>query len=108
MDYGPRQLASPPVSDEHSAQFLKSRDPGCACRREMRAQQTVKGAVGAKPRTSRDVLLDRKAIGHDFSSPAARSAWFGKAYYTEEAPVHRVTVDGFWIDRTPVTNREFS
>jgi formylglycine-generating enzyme len=29
------------------------------------------------------------------------------AHYPEEAPVHRVTVDGFWIDRTPVTNREF-
>jgi formylglycine-generating enzyme len=28
-------------------------------------------------------------------------------YYAEEAPVHRVTVDGFWIDRTPVTNRQF-
>ena len=26
-------------------------------------------------------------------------------HYPEEAPVHRVTVDGFWIDRTPVTNR---
>ena len=24
-------------------------------------------------------------------------------HYAEEAPVHRVTVDGFWIDRTPVT-----
>jgi formylglycine-generating enzyme required for sulfatase activity len=31
-------------------------------------------------------------------------------HYAEEAPeapVHRVTVDGFWIDRTRVTNREF-
>jgi formylglycine-generating enzyme len=28
-------------------------------------------------------------------------------HYPEEAPVHQVTVDGFWIDRTPVTNREF-
>ena len=27
-------------------------------------------------------------------------------HYPEERPVHRVTVDGFWIDRTPVTNRE--
>jgi formylglycine-generating enzyme required for sulfatase activity len=27
--------------------------------------------------------------------------------YPEERPIHRVTVDGFWIDRTPVTNREF-
>src|SRR5262249_34843053 len=28
-------------------------------------------------------------------------------HYGEEAPVHRVTVEAFWIDRTPVTNREF-
>src|SRR5690349_20553794 len=28
-------------------------------------------------------------------------------HYPEEAPVHRVTVDGSWIDATPVTNREF-
>jgi formylglycine-generating enzyme len=26
-------------------------------------------------------------------------------HYAEEAPVHRVTVDPFWIDRTQVTNR---
>ncbi|WP_202397013.1 formylglycine-generating enzyme family protein [Teichococcus coralli] len=31
-----------------------------------------------------------------------------EAHYAEEAPVHRVTVDGFWIDRAPVTNREFA
>jgi hypothetical protein len=28
-------------------------------------------------------------------------------HYPEEAPVHRVEVSGFWIDRTPVTNRQF-
>jgi len=28
-------------------------------------------------------------------------------HYPEERPVHRVTVAGFWIDRTSVTNREF-
>jgi len=28
-------------------------------------------------------------------------------HYPEEAPVHRVAVNGFWIDRTPVTNRQF-
>ena len=28
-------------------------------------------------------------------------------HYPEEAPVHRVLVDDFWIDRTPVTNRQF-
>ncbi|MEY9151072.1 formylglycine-generating enzyme required for sulfatase activity [Bradyrhizobium elkanii] len=25
----------------------------------------------------------------------------------QEAPVHRVSVSGFWMDRTPITNREF-
>ena len=28
-------------------------------------------------------------------------------HYPEEGPAHRVTVDGFWIDRTPVTNALF-
>ncbi len=28
-------------------------------------------------------------------------------HYSEEAPSHRVTIDGFWIDRTPVTNHQF-
>jgi len=28
-------------------------------------------------------------------------------HYPEEAPAHRVTVDGFWMDRTPVTNAQF-
>jgi formylglycine-generating enzyme required for sulfatase activity len=28
-------------------------------------------------------------------------------HYPEEAPAHFVKVDGFWIDRRPVTNREF-
>jgi formylglycine-generating enzyme required for sulfatase activity len=28
-------------------------------------------------------------------------------HYPEEAPAHQVTVAPFWIDRTPVTNRQF-
>ena len=34
--------------------------------------------------------------------------WMGSdTHYPEEGPAHRVTVDGFWIDRAPVTNRDF-
>ncbi len=29
-------------------------------------------------------------------------------HYPEEAPVRRVAVEGFWIDRTPVTNDNFT
>jgi len=46
----------------------------------------------------------RRPIPTWFSFPAARGS---DGHYPEEAPVHRVTVGGFWIDRTPVTNREF-
>ena len=28
-------------------------------------------------------------------------------HYPEEAPVHKFRLNGFWIDRTPVTNRQF-
>lgn len=35
--------------------------------------------------------------------------WMGSdRHYPEEAPAHRVTVDGFWIDLTPVTNKQFA
>ncbi|MFG1290019.1 formylglycine-generating enzyme family protein [Xanthobacter versatilis] len=30
------------------------------------------------------------------------------AHYPEEAPVREVAVDGFWMDRRPVTNRDFA
>jgi formylglycine-generating enzyme required for sulfatase activity len=30
------------------------------------------------------------------------------SHYPEEAPAHKVSVDGFWIDRHSVTNRQFA
>ena len=38
----------------------------------------------------------------------ARSSWARVAHYAEEAPAHKVTVDGFWIDSRPVTNESFA
>ena len=62
------------------------------------------------PEMSRD--RDRKA-GRPLPSrdmvwiPAGTFRMGSDRHYPEEAPAHRVTVDGFWIDRTPVTNRDF-
>lgn len=39
--------------------------------------------------------------------PGGTFAMGSDRHYVEEAPVHRVTVDGFWMDVTPVTNRQF-
>ena len=39
--------------------------------------------------------------------PGGMFAMGSDRHYLEEAPVHRVTVDGFWLDPTPVTNRQF-
>jgi formylglycine-generating enzyme required for sulfatase activity len=40
--------------------------------------------------------------------PAATFRMGSNDHYHEEAPVHRVAVDGFWIDAKPVTNQRFS
>jgi formylglycine-generating enzyme len=61
------------------------------------------------------LVLDRPQNAAPESSRHADMVWIpggtfsmgSDRHYTEEAPVHRVTVDGFWIDRTPVTNRQF-
>jgi formylglycine-generating enzyme required for sulfatase activity len=40
--------------------------------------------------------------------PAGTFQMGSDRHYTEERPVHRVEVDGFWMDRHPVTNAEFA
>lgn len=39
--------------------------------------------------------------------PGGRFLMGSNQHYPEEAPIHQVEVDGFFIDRTPVTNAEF-
>jgi sulfatase modifying factor 1 len=40
--------------------------------------------------------------------PGRTFAMGSDRHYPEEAPAHPVTVDGFWIDAFPVTNRQFA
>lgn len=61
--------------------------------------------------------IQSKSEGDRNSTPASfpRMAWISGGtfqmgsndFYPEERPVHRVTVDGFWMDKYPVTNAEF-
>jgi sulfatase modifying factor 1 len=39
--------------------------------------------------------------------PGGEFAMGSDRNYPEEVPVHRVAVDGFWMDRHTVTNRQF-
>jgi len=40
--------------------------------------------------------------------PAATYRMGSDRHYPEERPVHRVSVDGFWMDRYPVSNQRFA
>jgi sulfatase modifying factor 1 len=63
----------------------------------MSLADAVPSLVGKRPQQHAGMLFVRGGTFHMGSDK----------HYPEEAPVHRVTLDGFWIDRTPVTNRQF-
>src|SRR5688500_17561062 len=48
------------------------------------------------------------AFGDMVEIPAGTFRMGSNEHYPEEAPVHTVAVDGFRIDRTPVTNDQFA
>jgi formylglycine-generating enzyme len=58
---------------------------------------------------------ETNSVAEERAAPAPGMAWvpggafaMGSAdFYPEERPVHRVAVDGFWMDRHPVTIRQF-
>ena len=80
------QLALPRLAE---AEFLRMRGA------------VVSGIVSSIERAERLVLPNMVFV------PGGTFRMGSDSHYPEEAPAHRVTVDGFWIDRTPVTNREF-
>lgn len=61
---------------------------------------------------SAEVAIDRTAAGDSHTENMARipGGTFlmgSNDHYPEEAPAHRVNVNGFWMDRCTVTNAEF-
>ena len=58
-----------------------------------------------------DVIAGKAAtptvVGNMVWIPGGTFVMGSDRHYPEEAPAHRVHVDGFWIDRTPVTNAQF-
>lgn len=60
-------------------------------------------------RAATDSALAATLAGHDgmVHIPGGSSRMGSDQHYPEEAPAHRVSVDGFWMDRAPVTNAEF-
>jgi len=58
--------------------------------------------------TSLDAVKPAHVMGPDTVwIPSGTFAMGSDRHYPEEAPVHRVTIGGFWMDRTPVTNAQY-
>lgn len=55
----------------------------------------------------REVLARDASLTEMVRIPGGTFYMGSDGHYSEEAPVHRVRVDSFKIDRTPVTNRQF-
>ena len=62
-----------------------------------------------------DAEVERTPANDPNEAPFPGMAWIpggtfvmgSDAHYPEEAPAHPVTVDGFWMDETTVTNADF-
>jgi formylglycine-generating enzyme required for sulfatase activity len=57
---------------------------------------------------TRNIARSEKAPCDHIWIPGGTFMMGSDHHYPEEAPAHEVSVDGFWIDRHPVTNDEFS
>jgi formylglycine-generating enzyme len=52
--------------------------------------------------------LNREGLSKMIFVPGGTYCMGSNKHYPEEAPVHSVSVEEFWMDHTPVTNRQFT
>ena len=64
-------------------------------------------AEGSRDRVAELGGSNRQILDDMIFIPGGTFRMGSDKHYAEEAPVHRVSVDGFWIERTPVRNRQF-
>jgi formylglycine-generating enzyme required for sulfatase activity len=62
----------------------------------------------SEPHTARPSPYESTGLIGMVQIPGGTFRMGSDRHYPEEAPAHNVTVEGFWIDRTPVTNDEFA
>src|SRR5262245_18373598 len=70
----------------------------------------------SRPEPMIAAVVDRNRDDAPGASPFPDMVWVpggtfrmgSEDHYPEERPVHRVTVDGFWMDRYPATNARFA
>ena len=75
----------------------------------MTSSASPAGATGqaASPARAKNAGRNRDQRGAMVWIPGGTFLMGSAVFYPEERPVHRVTVDGFWMDRHPVTVAEF-
>jgi formylglycine-generating enzyme required for sulfatase activity len=74
----------------------------------MRISETHHDRMGQQPLIGGGIVSDPKEVHPEMIRIAGGTFRMGSDHhYREERPAHRVRIDGFWMDRTPVTNREF-
>jgi formylglycine-generating enzyme len=64
-------------------------------------------SIARKVKRGGGVKAKARPAGEMVFVPGGEFAMGSDHHYAEEKPSHRVKVDGFWIDTTPVTNAEF-
>src|SRR3979490_1199825 len=75
--------------------------------RLMRGAEIVMNLADTKSPSDREQSFEHPADDGMLYVPGGTYRMGSDRHYPEEAPVHRVTVAEFWMDRTPVTNRQF-